>query len=83
MTNIILVICSLTCFACTCLLVRAYRRTQVRILFWGSVCFLGLMLNNMLLVIDTRIPWIDLAPIRAAAALIGVLSFLYGLITEQ
>ena len=77
------VLCALTSLACTLLLARAFRRTRTRLLLWSSLCFAGLTLNNMLLIVDTRVlPEVDLAVIRALPALLGLCALIYGLIWD-
>lgn len=74
-------LCALTCLACFALLWRAWRRNGVRLLFWSAMCFAGLSLNNVLLVIDKLVfPAINLTPLRLTAALLALLLLLFGLI---
>jgi hypothetical protein len=81
--DVVHVLCALTSALCVVLLVRAWRRTRVRLLFWGSLCFTGLALNNLLLVIDLRMDRVDLAGIRLLPALMGVALLIYGLIRNE
>jgi hypothetical protein len=81
--NVIHVSCALTSALCAALLFRSWRNTRVRLLFWGALCFTGLALNNVLLVIDLRIDRVDLAGIRLLPALVGVALLLYGLIRNE
>lgn len=79
----IYLLCALTSLACAVLLLRGYRRTGVRLLFWSGLCFLGFFLNNALLVVDVRVvPLQDLSLVRSLPALAGVAALLYGLIWE-
>lgn len=74
-------LCTLTCLVCFGLLWRAWRRNGVRLLFWSALCFAGLSLNNILLVIDKLVlPAINLTPLRLTAALLALLLLLFGLI---
>ena len=83
MATTIYLLCALTSLACAVLLFRGYRRSGVRLLFWSGLCFLGLFLNNALLIVDVRIvPWQDLSIVRSLPALLGVGALLYGLIWE-
>jgi drug/metabolite transporter (DMT)-like permease len=76
-------LCALTSIACTVLLLRGYRQSKTRLLFWASLCFVGFALNNVLLFIDLiLLPQIDLFWWRTLPALIGVGLFVYGLIWE-
>ena len=52
-------------------------------LLWSALCFVGLSLNNALLVLDLLVfPDIDLRLPRLLAALAGLLFLLYGFIWE-
>lgn len=83
MAIIVYVLCALTSLACAALLLRGYRQSGARLLFWSGWCFVGLFLNNVLLIIDVRIiPELDLSLIRLIPALIGVGLLLYGLVWE-
>lgn len=80
---VVYVLCALTSLACAVLLLRGYFRTRVRLLLWSGLCFAGLTLNNVLLVVDVGVvPNIDLSAWRTLPAVIGVGVLLYGLIWE-
>jgi drug/metabolite transporter (DMT)-like permease len=79
---LIYALCALTSLACATLLLRGYRRTRVRLLWWSGLCFVGLFLNNALLVVDARISH-DLSIARTLPALAGVALLLYGMIWES
>ncbi len=82
---ILFVIALLTSLACTILLYRAYLASRVRMLLWSALCFVGLTVNNALLVVDLVLlpDSIDLRLFRHSAALIGLLFLLYGFIRES
>jgi hypothetical protein len=83
MADLVYVLCALTSLACAVLLWRAWRRTRARLLFWSALCFVGLGLNNVLLVIDTRmLPEADLALARLVPALLGAAALVYGLVWD-
>lgn len=83
MATAIYVLCFLTSAACAVLLLRGYAKTRVRLLLWSGLCFLGLALNNLLLVIDRSVlPETDLSVYRTLPALLGVLILIYGMIWE-
>lgn len=74
-------LCALAAGLCTYLLVQGYRRGKYRLLLWSSICFAGLTLNNLLLVVDKLIfPEIDLSALRTSVALMAMCVLLYGLI---
>jgi uncharacterized protein DUF5985 len=79
----IYILCALTSGLCAVLLLRGYRETGARLLLWSGLCFVGLALNNLLLIIDLRfVPDLDLSIWRQVPALAGVGLLLYGLIWE-
>jgi hypothetical protein len=80
----IYVLCALTSATCAFLLLRGFTRSRVRLLFWSSLCFVGLALNNVLLVADVMVvPGLSLGAWRGAAALAGLLPLLFGLVWES
>lgn len=84
MASLIYVLCALTSLACAWLLLRSYAEHRHRLLFWSGLCFSGLFINNLLLVIDRLIfPGADLSTWRLIAALLALLPLLYGLIWEE
>ena len=77
-------LCALTCVTCAVLLLRSYARSRVPLLMWSGLCFIGLTLSNVFLVVDRVVlPDMDLTTIRLASALLGLLLLLVGLIWEQ
>ena len=52
MAELVYALCAIASIFCAWLLVANYRRTKVRLALWTSFCFVGLALNNVLLVID-------------------------------
>lgn len=84
MDGLIYSLCALTALICSWLLLRAYRRTSYKLLLWGGVCFAGLTLNNVLLIVDKFVvPYIDLTSWRLVLALLSMTLFLYGLIWDS
>jgi hypothetical protein len=83
MADVVYVLCALTAAAVAVLLLRGYRRSGYRLLFWSGLCFVALFLNNLFLVLDKLVyPGVDLGLVRAGFALLGVGTLLYGLIWE-
>ena len=77
------VICALTSALCSVLLFRGYRASGARLLFWAALCFAGLALNNVMLIVDTRlVPATDLSFWRTLPALVGIWLLVYGLVWE-
>jgi hypothetical protein len=83
MAAAVYLLCALMSFLCAALLLRGYYRSHARLLFWASICFIGLSINNTLVFVDERlVPATDLSVWRTIPALIGVAAFVYGLIWE-
>lgn len=84
MAEAVYLLCTVTSSLCAVLLLRAYTRTGTRLLLWSGLCFLGLALNNALLVVDLMIvPDTDLSTWRLVPAVLGVALLLHGLIWES
>ncbi len=83
MSGFIYGLCTITALACAGLLLRSYFLTKCRLLLWSGLCFVGLGLNNFLLILDRLVfPDTDLSTVRLIPALIGMILLLYGLIWE-
>ena len=81
--NLVYILCAATSTLCAVLLYRGYRSSKARLLFWSGLCFIGLALNNVLLIVDVRVvPGTDLSAWRLLPAVLGVAALLYGLIWE-
>lgn len=85
MASVIYSLCALTSFACCVLLWRGWRAGSNRLLFWSALCFAGLTVNNLLLVIDKVVlpTQVDLYTPRLLSALVAVSLLLFGLIWEE
>jgi hypothetical protein len=81
---IIYSLCAVAAAICAYLLLHAYRRGGYRLLLWSGLCFVGLTLNNILLVIDKIVlpTQVDLSIPRIITALLAMLILLYGLIWD-
>lgn len=83
MTEAIYALCAATSALCAILLVRGYRRSRSPLLLWSSLCFLGLLAANVLLLVDYLIgPEVDLSVIRSAISIASLSALLGGLIWE-
>ena len=83
MAALIFTLCALAAAMCAYLLLQGYARGANRLLLWSGLCFVGLTLNNLILVVDKIIvPHIDLSIARASIALIAMAILLYGLIWD-
>jgi hypothetical protein len=77
-------LCTLTALFCAWLLLRAYFRSRYKLLLWGGLCFIGLTLNNALLVADKQLfPDLNLFTWRLLIALVAMLVLLYGIIWDK
>jgi len=85
MAPFIYALCALTSMLCSGLLLRGYRRNGYRLLLWSGLCFAGMTINNLLLILDRVVfsTAVDLMPLRLWTALIALLPLLYGLIWEE
>lgn len=84
MAEAVYLLCALTSLACAILLFRGYRRSRTPLLFWSSLCFAGLVLNNVMLFVDlVVVPEVDLRMVRASIALASLSLLIYGLVEES
>ncbi|MDB5795201.1 MAG: rane protein [Noviherbaspirillum sp.] len=84
MAAAIYTLCAFTSFMCAFLLLRGFFKSGHRLLLWSGLCFVGLVVNNVLLILDQMVfPDSDLSTWRLAAALVALLPLLYGLIWED
>ncbi|WP_119156934.1 DUF5985 family protein [Caldimonas tepidiphila] len=85
MAALIYTLCALTAALAAWLLLRGYLRTRFRLLLWSGLCFAGLTLNNVLLVVDRLVfpTEVDLGLVRLLTALAAVLLLVGGLVLEQ
>jgi len=82
--TLVYAMCALTCLLCTVLLFRGYVSSRSKLLFWSALCFLGLLLSNVVLVLDKLVyTEVDLLPLRLWITLIALLLLLYGLVYES
>jgi hypothetical protein len=84
MSGLVYVLGAGTCLLCAVLLLRAYLRTRVRLLFWSGLCFLGLMLDNVMLYVDFEVfPDVSLTVWRKLPGLIALGLMVFGLVWES
>ncbi|MBZ4330711.1 DUF5985 family protein [Corallococcus interemptor] len=83
MAEAVYILCALTSAACAVLLLRAWRRTRMKLLLYSGLCFLLFTVNNMLLFVDlVLIPAGDLSLARTVTSLAGASVLLFGLIWD-
>lgn len=84
MGELVYVLCTITSLACALLLLRAWRVNRTKLLLWSTICFGGLFLNNMLLVVDVVVArdQVDLLILRDVTNLASVAALLFGLVWD-
>ena len=84
MAEAVYALCGVTSILCAILLLRGWRETRARLLFWASLCFICLAVDNTLVFVDFVVtgPSVDLFWYRTPVALVGMLVLVYGLIRE-
>jgi hypothetical protein len=84
MAEAVYALCGVTSILCAVLLLRGWRESRARLLFWASLCFVGLAIDNVVVFIDFVLtgPGIDLFWWRAPPALAGMLLLVHGLVRE-
>ena len=82
MTGLVYLLCAATCLLCAILLLRSYHQTRVTLLFWSGLCFVGLMLDNIMLYVDVVVvPDVSLA-ICELPGFVAMLLLVFGLVWE-
>jgi hypothetical protein len=83
MAEPIYVLCALLSAVCALLLFRQYLSARTPLTLWSGICFVGLAVNNALLVIDLVIfPRLDLSLLRTAVALAAVTVLVAGFVWD-
>jgi hypothetical protein len=81
MGALVYLLCALTAFTCFVLLWRGWRATRTGLLFWSALCFAGLSISNVVLVLDKLVlPDTDLTPLRSTVTLASLALLIYGLV---
>ncbi len=84
MAAIIYSLCALFSLGISILLWAHFHRTRSRLLYWSALCFSGLTLNNLLLVLDKLVlADHDLSLLRQWTALVSLALLVYGLVYED
>ncbi len=83
MAALIYSLCALTAATCAALLLRRYRTTGFRLLFWSGLCFVGLTVNNVLVLLDRIVyPDVSFALARLVVGTVALGLLLFGLVWE-
>lgn len=73
MAELVYILCILTSLACAVLLLKAFFKNRISLLFWSSICFFFLSISNVMLICDLIIyPNVNLTVWRVLPALLGV-----------
>lgn len=84
MAILVYALCAATSAMCAVLLLRAYSRRPVRLLFWSGIAFSGLAVSNALMFTDFVIlPDRDLGLLRAVVTCASFTALLAGLLWEN
>ncbi len=84
MAEVVYVLCSITSIVCAALLFRAYRGSGHRLLFLSALCFTGLAVNNILLLVDLLIGQAaDLRLLRTGIATGSLYLLVQGLVGDS
>lgn len=82
--TIVYSLCAAISLAIAGLLVRSYLMQRARVLLWICVCFIGLAVNNLLLITDKLVLLsVDLRWPRAVSLFLSAAGLLTGLILES
>ena len=77
-------LCAAMCLLSATLLLRAFFRLHERLLLWSGICFVGLMLENVMLYVDVVVvPDVDLSLWRKLPGLAALIVLLFGLIWDS
>jgi Family of unknown function (DUF5985) len=82
--QVVFILCALTCAACAVLLLRAYRSSRARLLFWCGLSFVLFAVTNALLFVDFLLgPTTDLSLHRSLLTMGAIALMVYGLIFDS
>ena len=77
-------LCTLLATVIAVMLWRQHRRSPSRMIYWTALCFSGLALSNLLLVLDKLVfPDMDLRLLRHSVSLLSIGLLLFGLVYEE
>ena len=81
MSDVMYGLCAATALVCAVLLLRAYRASRSPVLWWSGLCFCGLFVANLILILDKLVyPHVDLEPVRIGVTLASMTLLVYGLV---
>jgi hypothetical protein len=84
MAELIYGLCTILSLAIAVMLWRQHRRSPSRMIYWTALCFTGLALSNLVLVVDKLVfPDVDLRVLRHSISLLSIGLLLFGLVYED
>jgi hypothetical protein len=84
MAELIYGLCTILSLAIAVMLWRQQRRLPTRMIYWTALCFSGLALSNLVLVLDKLVfPELDLRVLRHSISLLSIGLLLFGLVYED
>ena len=84
MAELIYGLCTVLSLSIAVMLWRQQRRVPTRMIYWTALCFTGLALSNLLLVLDKLVfPELDLRVLRHSVSLLSIGLLLFGLVYED
>jgi hypothetical protein len=84
MAELIYGLCTILSLAIAVMLWRQHRRSPSRMIYWTALCFTGLALSNLVLVVDKLVfPDLDLRVLRHSISLLSIGLLLFGLVYED
>jgi hypothetical protein len=84
MEGLVYLLCTATSLLCAVMLLRSFAKQRVRLLLWSGLCFLGLLIENVLLYVDIiMIPDVDLSLWRKLPSLLALAILLFGLVWDS
>ena len=84
MAELVYILCAATSMFCAFLLFRSFRAQRSRLLLLSTLCFVGLAVTSVILVVDLIVlPDADLRLVRTLVAYVSILAFLLGLVWES
>lgn len=84
MPSLIYLLAAATCLLCAVLLLRAFAKRRAQLLLWSGICFVGLMLENVMMYIDVVVyPDVDLSLVRRLIGVAALSLIVFGLIWDS
>jgi hypothetical protein len=84
MAELIYGLCTILSLAIAVMLWRQHRRSPSRMIYWTAMCFTGLALSNLVLVVDKLVfTDVDLRVLRHSISLLSIGLLLFGLVYED